>query len=336
MALTADGRIAGSVSGGCVENAVVEAGKKTLSSGKPQLLHYGVSDDTAWSVGLACGGSLDVFVERLDPALFEPVGAALRAEKPVAIATVIRGPEGDLGRKLAVFEDGTVAGAIDDAVLAEARSALASGASRRIPSEDREIFVDVLRASPRLVIVGGVHIAVTLVTLAKTLGFRTILVDPREAFGNAKRFPHADEILNDWPDAALAARRSGQLDGRRRSDARPQARRSGPPRRPPPPGLSTSARSARNARRRSGARASRRRESRPTSWPASTARSACRSAAARPRRSPSRSSRRSSPPETASPPEPRLGRRPPANPRSARAQANSAARRRRCRRRSPR
>jgi len=203
MALTADGRIAGSVSGGCVENAVVEAGKKTLSSGTPQLLHYGVSDDTAWSVGLACGGSLDVFVERLDPALFEPVGAALRAQKPVAIATIIRGPEGDLGRKLAVFEDGTVAGAIDDAVLAEARAALASGASRRIPSEEREIFVDVLRPSPRLVIVGGVHIAVALVTLAKTLGFRTILVDPRETFGNAKRFPHADEIVNDWPDAAL-------------------------------------------------------------------------------------------------------------------------------------
>ena len=203
MALTADGRIAGSVSGGCVENAVVEAGKKTLSSGKPQLLHYGVSDDTAWSVGLACGGSLDVFVERLDPALFEPVGAALRAQKPVAIATIIRGPEGDLGRKLAVFEDGTVAGAIDDAVLAEARAALASGASRRNPSGDREIFVDVLRSSPRLVIVGGVHIAVALVTLAKTLGFRTILVDPRETFGNAKRFPHADEIVNDWPDAAL-------------------------------------------------------------------------------------------------------------------------------------
>ena len=205
MALTADGRIAGSVSGGCVENAVVEAGRKTLESGKPQLLHYGVSDDTAWTVGLACGGSLDVFVERLDPALFAPVGDALRTETPVAVATVIRGPEGELGRKLAVFEDGRVVGSIDDAALSEARSALAAGGSRRIPSDNpsREIFVDVLRPSPRLIIVGGVHIAVALVTLAKALGFRTILVDPREAFGNAKRFPHADEIVNDWPDAAL-------------------------------------------------------------------------------------------------------------------------------------
>ncbi len=204
MALTADGRIAGSVSGGCVENAVVEAGKKTLTSGRPQLLHFGISDDTAWSVGLACGGSLDVFVDRLDPALFAAVDTALRAEKPVAIATVIRGPEGELGRKLALFEDGTVAGGIDDAALAEARAALQEGASRRAPSGERELFIDVQRPAPRLVIVGGVHIAIVLVSLAKTLGFRTILVDPREAFGNAKRFPHADEIVNEWPDAALA------------------------------------------------------------------------------------------------------------------------------------
>jgi xanthine dehydrogenase accessory factor len=204
MALTADGRISGSVSGGCVENAVVEAGKKTLANGRPQLLHYGVSDDTAWSVGLACGGSLDVFVDRLDPALFEPVGAALRAEKPVAIATVIRGPEGELGRKLALFEDGQVAGGIDAEALAAARAALQEGASRRVASGDRELFVDVLRPAARLVIVGGVHIAIVLVSLAKTLGFRTILVDPREAFGNARRFPHADEIVNEWPDAALA------------------------------------------------------------------------------------------------------------------------------------
>jgi xanthine dehydrogenase accessory factor len=204
MALTADGRIAGSVSGGCVENAVVEAGKKTLSSGRPQLLHYGVSDDTAWSVGLACGGSLDIFVDRLDSALFEPIASAVRGETPVAIATVIQGPEGELGRKLALFEDGRVAGAIDAAALAEARSALQEGASRRVKTEARELFIDVVRPAPRLVIVGGVHIAIALVALAKTLGFRTVLVDPREAFANAARFPHVDEIVNDWPDQALA------------------------------------------------------------------------------------------------------------------------------------
>jgi len=204
LLLASDGRIAGSVSGGCVEGAIVTAIEEARASGEQRVVRFGVSDEDAWQVGLACGGSLDVFVEKLDPDFLEPVGAALRAEKPVAIATVIRGPEGDVGKKLVLFEDGTVSGAIDDAALAEARSALVSGASRRIPTEDREIFVDVLRPSPRLIVVGGVHIAVALMTLAKTLGFRTILVDPREAFGNAKRFPHADEIVNDWPDAALA------------------------------------------------------------------------------------------------------------------------------------
>src|SRR5512144_1675654 len=200
MALTADGRIAGSVSGGCVENAVVEAGRKTLTSGAPQLLHYGVSDDTAWSVGLACGGSLDVFVERLDPETFGAVADALHRQKPIAVTTVIKGPAAELGRKLALLEDGSVRGGIDDAALAETRAALAAKASRRVAAGERELFVDVLLPAPRLMIVGGVHIAVTLVSLAKTLGFRTILVDPREAFGNAKRFPHADEIVNDWPD----------------------------------------------------------------------------------------------------------------------------------------
>src|SRR5262249_58227480 len=113
MAVTADGRVAGSVSGGCVENAVVEAGKKTLSSGKAQLLHFGVSDDTAWSVGLACGGSLDVFVEKLDPSFFAVVREALAAQKSVTVATVIGGPEAEIGRKLALVEDGTAVRAID-------------------------------------------------------------------------------------------------------------------------------------------------------------------------------------------------------------------------------
>lgn len=203
MALTADGKISGSVSGGCVENAVVEAGAQVLKSRRPQLLHFGVSDETAWSVGLACGGTIEVFVEPLSADIFEPIREALREERPAAVATVIRGNENLLGRKLALFADGKIVGSIDDAALTATRSALAEGSSRLLPLGDLEIFVDVLLPSPRLVIVGGVHIAIGLVSLAKTLGFRTILVDPREAFGSAKRFPHADQIVSAWPDRAL-------------------------------------------------------------------------------------------------------------------------------------
>ncbi len=205
MALTADGRIAGSVSGGCVESAVVEAGAEVLGSGKARLLHFGVSNDTAWSVGLACGGSIDVFVEPLSTGVFNPLRDALRAERAAATATLIRGAEGRIGAKLAVFDDGTTAGAIDDAALAAARAALGGGPAGRIAIGDSEFFLDVLLPSPRLIVVGGVHIAIPLVTFGKALGFRAILVDPRESFGNAKRFPHADEIVSEWPDRALEA-----------------------------------------------------------------------------------------------------------------------------------
>ena len=204
MAVAADGRIAGSVSGGCVEGAVVEAARETLASGKARLFKFGVSDDTAWSVGLACGGAIEILVEPLPEAIFGAVRDALRAERPVAVATVLRGAEGEVGRKLAVFADGSTAGAIDAAALEAARAALADGRSRRVAIGDGEIFVDVLLPSPRLVVVGGVHIAVALVALAKTLGYRAILVDPREGFANKKRFPHADEIVSAWPDEALA------------------------------------------------------------------------------------------------------------------------------------
>jgi len=204
MALSTDGRIAGSVSGGCVENAVVEAGLEVLASGRPRLLKFGVSDDTAWSVGLACGGAIEVFVEPLSEETYGPMRDALRGEQPAAVATVLRGAEAEVGRKLAVFSDGSVVGAINPPSLEAARSALADGRSRRVEIGEGEIFVDVLLPSPRLIVVGGVHIAVALVALAKTLGFRTILVDPREAFGNAKRFPHADEIISAWPAEALA------------------------------------------------------------------------------------------------------------------------------------
>jgi xanthine dehydrogenase accessory factor len=204
MAVADDRRIAGSVSGGCVEGAVVEAAADVLASGRPRLLKFGVSDDTAWSVGLACGGAIEVFLEPVVKEIFGPVRDALRAEKPVTLATVIRGADAEVGRKVVLFEDGETLGSRDDAALDAARAALAESRSRRFAVGGREIFADVQLPSPRMVIVGGVHIAVALVGLAKALGFRTILVDPRAAFANPKRFPRVDEIRSEWPGEALA------------------------------------------------------------------------------------------------------------------------------------
>jgi xanthine dehydrogenase accessory factor len=209
MAVITSGAIAGSVSGGCVEGAVVAAALETLRTGAPRLLHFGVADETAWAVGLACGGSIDVFVAPLEAGVYAAQHEALLADRAFAVATVIAGSHDLLGRKLMLGADGSRAGslgsALDTAVEAAVRLALAEGSSRRDTLPPVEIFVEVVLPAPTLVMVGGVHIAVALTTLARSLGYRTIVVDPRRGFGNEARFPHADRLISDWPDDALAA-----------------------------------------------------------------------------------------------------------------------------------
>ncbi|HEY3476193.1 MAG TPA: XdhC/CoxI family protein [Anaerolineales bacterium] len=208
MALTADGKITGSVSGGCVEGAVFEAGVEVLKSNHPQLLHFGVADETAWEVGLACGGSIDVFVKPLDPGLFGVLRAVLVEEESAVLATVVRGPDELVGKEMLLRETGHVIGSIgselDEIALRLARAALAAGESgRAMLKEDVEVFLDLLLPPPTLIAVGGVHITVALMALAKTLGYRTVVVDPRSAFGSQERFPNVDRLLQLWPDEAF-------------------------------------------------------------------------------------------------------------------------------------
>jgi xanthine dehydrogenase accessory factor len=207
MAVSASGKIAGSVSGGCVEGAVVEAAREVLASRKPRLLHFGVSDADAWSVGLSCGGRIEVFVAPLASAVYEPLREALAAERPVAAATVVGGPGLLLGRSLLVDAGGARSGSLEDALDADAataaREALASARSRRVSLGEVQLLVEAFPGPPTLVMVGGVHIAVGLAALAKTMGYRTVVVDPRKTFGSPERFPHVDRLLNDWPDEAL-------------------------------------------------------------------------------------------------------------------------------------
>jgi xanthine dehydrogenase accessory factor len=211
MALTADGEIAGSVSGGCVEGAVFETGVNSLKSGQPELLSFGVADETAWEVGLACGGSIRVFVQPLNTPMYGAVRAALSEERPAATITVVKGPADMLGRTLFIREDGDavgeLGGGLDEPARQAARSALAEGFSKPVslPGQDQavEIFVDVMLPSPTLIAVGGVHIAIALTAIAKSLGYRTIVVDPRRSFGSDTRFPHVDRLIQEWPDDAL-------------------------------------------------------------------------------------------------------------------------------------
>jgi xanthine dehydrogenase accessory factor len=209
MALTPDGKISGSVSGGCVEGAVYETGVEVLKSNHPQLLHFGVADETAWEVGLACGGSLDIFVKSLDMTFFESLRTVLEEEQSAVVVTVVRGPEELLGSEMLVRDDGYVTGALasqvfDKQALDLARETLAQGQSRRaILNEDLEVFMEAILPPSTLIAVGGVHITIALIALAKTLGYRTIVIDPRSAFGNEERFPNVDQLIPLWPDEAF-------------------------------------------------------------------------------------------------------------------------------------
>ncbi|MCC7362003.1 MAG: XdhC family protein [Anaerolineales bacterium] len=208
MALTPGGDLAGSVSGGCVEGAVFEAGVAALKQNQGRLLHFGVADETAWEVGLACGGSIDVFVQPLAAGAYEAVKAALDRQAEFAVLTVVAGPQ--LGGQLVLDATGTRWSNLDAASAASAadlaQAALTAGQSQRQPWEGGEAFIEVVVPPPTLVAVGGVHITIALVALAKTLGYRTIVVDPRAAFGNDFRFPpgSVDRLIQEWPDEALA------------------------------------------------------------------------------------------------------------------------------------
>jgi xanthine dehydrogenase accessory factor len=206
MLATADGVMAGSVSGGCVEAAVSEEIGAALARGTPRLVTFGVSDQQAWEVGLACGGTIKVLVE---PSVRPELLAAARGPGGEVLATVVEGP--GLGRWARVFEDGRVetepGGEIPDAVRDAALAALRLERSATLALETPEapsaVFLEVFPRQPRLVVFGGVHIAVALVPLARALGYRTIVADGRQAFLTRERFPEADELILGWPEQAF-------------------------------------------------------------------------------------------------------------------------------------
>jgi xanthine dehydrogenase accessory factor len=204
MAFTASGQIAGSVSGGCVEGAVIEAGQEVLATGVPQLLHFGVADETAWDVGLACGGQIDVFVQDLNTAVYPFRRDLIQQNQTGASVTIINGP--NVGHTIVVGQNSRIAGELLPDFSASAIGlAQSAQQSQRVQLTDTiAVFVDVIRAAPTLLMIGGVQIAQALAALAHTVGYRTIVVDPRRAFGSEARFPHVDQLIQAWPEKALA------------------------------------------------------------------------------------------------------------------------------------
>ncbi|MFL5671133.1 MAG: XdhC family protein [Chloroflexota bacterium] len=216
----ADGRIAGSVSGGCVEGAAAEEIDRARATGHARVIRYGISDEEAWDVGLACGGTIDVLVEPVAPAaVIEAArgsvgagghGSAVITPLPEDSPPAEFGPhapgDGSLpAAELVVTDDGSLTGSLgtpelDDELVAAAHAALKRGLSRTIELGGRSLFIEVFPVRPRLVIVGGVEVARSLVRLARELAFETVVVDGRAAFATKERFPDVDRLVIGWPD----------------------------------------------------------------------------------------------------------------------------------------
>jgi xanthine dehydrogenase accessory factor len=222
LAVSGDGEVTGSVSGGCVEGAVYELARDVVETGVPVLQTYGVSDDDAFAVGLTCGGILDVFVERVGQAEFAELGevaASVDRGDPVAVATVIAGP-GRIGARRVIWgsaDAGAPGGSLgagdrlDAAVDDDVRGMLAQGLTgvRRYGAhgerrgDELSVFVNSFAPPPRMLVFGAIDFAAAVARVGKFLGYRVTVCDARGLFATPARFPDADEVVVDWPHRYL-------------------------------------------------------------------------------------------------------------------------------------
>ena len=185
MAISQSGKIAGSVSGGCLEGEVFEQAQEVLKGKPAQLFHYGVSDDLAFSVGLSCGGEVDILVEPLNE-VHRRLMEAIDTETPVVMETDIAGSPG--AKDLVRAADGAFRDLLE----------------RETPERRDGRFYEPFPRPHDLYIFGGSHVAIPLTRLATELGFRVTVVDARSKFADAARFPEARQVINAWPDDVLA------------------------------------------------------------------------------------------------------------------------------------
>ena len=208
MAITKDMDIAGSVSGGCVEGAVMEEAAKVLASGKPKKLAFGIADEDAWAVGLSCGGSLRVFLE--------PFVAFEEGEKEIwpAMKAAVEDNSGGVllshvnEEKCAhiwISPHGSETGSLAGQGLGElALSAYKTRKNQLIEHEGESYFAKVFPRRSHLIIVGAAHISADLISLAKPFGFEITVIDPRKIFTEKLSFPTPpDRIYAQWPQEVL-------------------------------------------------------------------------------------------------------------------------------------
>lgn len=213
MAISSDMEMSGSVSGGCVEGAVVQEALKVMKTGQAVVLEYGIADKTAWSVGLACGGSIKVLVQRvssgeegsLNRVLLDHMIYFLKTGVPFISIIDLAKDSSDSFVLLKGDEIIPVRGGswVDERLMTEAKSMAKTESSGVVKVDGGEIFVDIYAPQPRLIAIGAVHIALPLTQMAQIAGFTTVVIDPRKAFNTESRFPHVGQRLLIWPDEGL-------------------------------------------------------------------------------------------------------------------------------------
>jgi xanthine dehydrogenase accessory factor len=196
LLVDADGNFQGSVSGGCVEAAVVAEAAGVIADAQPKTVSYGIEDGTAWAVGLACGGTIRILIEPLTPksGLFRDLLGDLHARRPASLVTELA-----TGATTLVHD----AAEMDPDLAPAVAEAFRTDKSRLVEAPVGEHFIDVFNPPLKLIVIGAVHIAQSLVSLAENLGFDVTIVDPRGAFATPERFGLA-KLCRDWPDEALA------------------------------------------------------------------------------------------------------------------------------------
>jgi xanthine dehydrogenase accessory factor len=189
LAISESGEMAGSVSGGCVESEVYEAARAVLRGEESRLATYGISDDQALSVGLPCGGEIDVWIDEPDPAVLEQLGRIISGNERAVLLTDLDGG----GSRLVQEGEGL---RVDELIR--------GGHSRVVEIDGRRLFADVFGPPPRLLVYGAVDTAEALCAAAKRIGWHTIVADARAKFATRERLPSADEIIVAWPEETLA------------------------------------------------------------------------------------------------------------------------------------
>ena len=198
LALNDRGEIAGSVTGGCVEPSVIREAQEVLDGGEARVREYGIADDQAFEVGLACGGTVGILIAKLDTSLLAELDDAVRADRPAALTMAATGPQ--LGEQR-----------LHDGAEGPVGQLLARGESALADVDGEAVFVHALTPRPAMYVFGAIDFASALATVGTFLGYRVTVCDPRAIFVTPERFPEASEVVCEWPHRYLE---QTEVDGR--------------------------------------------------------------------------------------------------------------------------